>query len=322
MARLLQPPASASPDEQTTQSKSPIELVFQQHARKTLLGYQQYYTELVSKFTKQEAELKSAHAEQSVELRAKLKLDQAGTDLPAASSVALTLVRTPSLEQALKSLATMESELTAKLAQIEAQKNQTIRLLVESFEKHWSSIAPAPFLIPVTVTLSVPRKGFQCLVSLRSADTLNDVKQSLMKRTEDMGDPIVSFGADFGFSLKRPYAATATATADAKQPVAEKYTNLNVPIMELKIEPGSELQAAGEFTFASERKDPCFSVSFHADMRVDYFRCSDCSLNWLCTPCAKTCHQGHELRPFMVAHKPSYGACYCNRHKGCKIGKK
>ncbi len=103
-------------------------------------------------------------------------------------------------------------------------------------------------------------------------------------------------------------------------------------------------------------KPRCFIASFRKEeeQRVDYFSCSQCALNcqlrrargahsrkqplcmhdrshthtfrhvfcWcsgICKNCASCCHVGHPLQPFMLAHKPTYAACYCNKKRQCMI---
>lgn len=46
-----------------------------------------------------------------------------------------------------------------------------------------------------------------------------------------------------------------------------------------------------------------------------------CVIAGICKSCATSCHVGHALSPFMIAHKPTYAACYCNKKKACLIHK-
>jgi hypothetical protein len=71
-------------------------------------------------------------------------------------------------------------------------------------------------------------------------------------------------------------------------------------------------------------KPRCFMHTYRANdeqQRVDYFKCAPCGLNWLCKNCASTCHSGvgHTVAPFIMGHKPTYAACYCNKKRQCTL---
>jgi hypothetical protein len=72
-------------------------------------------------------------------------------------------------------------------------------------------------------------------------------------------------------------------------------------------------------------KPRCFMHTYRIgdeqQQRVDYFKCAPCGLNWLCKNCAATCHSGagHAVAPFIMGHKPTYAACYCNKKRHCTL---
>lgn len=76
-----------------------------------------------------------------------------------------------------------------------------------------------------------------------------------------------------------------------------------------------------QLKLASEVATECFRTTFvHGSHEVcDYYRCNTCAMKWVCSGCARgPCHagKGHEVVPFALKHKASYGACYCSKRKG------
>ena len=104
-----------------------------------------------------------------------------------------------------------------------------------------------------------------------------------------------------------------------------------------RIGAGWALVVDGPVLLKSEEVKPCFAVEFaqhhkgedgkgdgNAQQRVDYFRCGECNLNWLCAACATHCHsQCRDVKPFMLNHLPTWACCYCSKKRsrlGCKLG--
>lgn len=107
-----------------------------------------------------------------------------------------------------------------------------------------------------------------------------------------------------------------------------------------RIGAGLALVVDGAVLLASEEVKPCFAVEFahqqhqqeggsragagSEQQRVDYFRCGECGLNWVCAACATHCHsQCRDVKPFMLNHLPTWACCYCSKKKsrlGCKLG--
>ncbi len=76
--------------------------------------------------------------------------------------------------------------------------------------------------------------------------------------------------------------------------------------------------------FARDIAVCCFAQEFKKgeNQRVDYFKCSQCNINWICKNCAETCHKGHPIATYMLKFQPSYGCCYCStKTDNCKIKK-
>lgn len=141
-------------------------------------------------------------------------------------------------------------------------------------------------------------------------------------------------------------AAASPATAQGQPPRQQAQTQH--PISEAtqtifsqspggRVGAGWALVVDGPVLLASEEVKPCFAVEFaqHQEggsgkgggvgqQRVDYFRCGECNLNWLCAACAAHCHaQCRDVKPFMLNHLPTWACCYCSKKRsrlGCKLG--
>merc|ERR1712176_861657 len=106
--------------------------------------------------------------------------------------------------------------------------------------------------------------------------------------------------------------------------MGEEINNEKISVSELKLKQGTEIHVTGNVMFKSSAPKKCFTCTYKKgeEQRVDYYQCKDCKFNWICKPCTEGCHKGHQLVPFMLNHKPSYGCCYCPRKRTCKIENK
>eukprot|EP00500_Bicosoecida_sp_ms1_P013686 CAMPEP_0203826486 /NCGR_PEP_ID=MMETSP0115-20131106/56735_1 /ASSEMBLY_ACC=CAM_ASM_000227 /TAXON_ID=33651 /ORGANISM="Bicosoecid sp, Strain ms1" /LENGTH=121 /DNA_ID=CAMNT_0050735533 /DNA_START=14 /DNA_END=376 /DNA_ORIENTATION=- len=84
-----------------------------------------------------------------------------------------------------------------------------------------------------------------------------------------------------------------------------------------RLPPRCEIVLQGAVVLASDKPALCFASTFvkGAGHVQDYFSCKTCRFNWICEACSASCHAGHEVVPYIQAHKPSYGCCYCKKKK-------
>lgn len=139
-------------------------------------------------------------------------------------------------------------------------------------------------------------------------------------------------------------AAPTTAQGQSPQPQAQAHHPIREATQTIfsqspggRIGAGWALVVDGPVLLASEEVKPCFAVEFaqqhkggdgkgdgNAQQRVDYFRCGECNLNWLCAACATHCHsQCGDVKAFMLNHLPTWACCYCSKKRsrlGCKLG--
>lgn len=165
----------------------------------------------------------------------------------------------------------------------------------------------------MTVDLTIPGKDlvFKKVV-LRQTDLLGDLQEIIQNKFKEKGDPVDTFGDSF-FTFQR-----LKEDGLLEQVILQ---DLHKPIREYDIPQGTTLELRGEFKLKSDRPKQCFSATFEKgkDMTMDYFSCKDCKFNWVCKPCAESCHKGHTIVEYIANHKPSWNCCYCVKHKKCII---
>lgn len=146
-------------------------------------------------------------------------------------------------------------------------------------------------------------------------------------------DEVRGFGPGMRIYLQA-LSATRTFAGEAAQP-PETHHPISSPTQTVfsqspggRIGAGWALVVDGSVLLASEEVKPCFAREFgqpgkEPGERVDYFRCGECKLNWLCAACATHCHRAcRDVKPFSLNHLPSWGCCYCNKKRariGCKL---
>jgi hypothetical protein len=308
--------------------QSPVESVFQKHARKSLLAYEEYYESLVASTNKKKAELKqkvsgeldkiqgALHAEFKVaEMLEDYQKHAAEDEMPVPLQPGM-LSRSSSEEAAVNRAKELCKDYKDTLRRLDEDLAHCVDLLVKSYDTYMSSIAPSPFLVPIPLTLRLANKKLFFDVSLRSTTIIRDLRDLLKEKTSSVGNGIVDFGPDSWIGIRRK-GAVADADKDLERVVDERVT-----LHELKVDPGSDIVLCGAVRLAKDAAPVCFSVTYEPGAEVDYLHCKTCKLNWICAPCADACHSGHVLLPFRKAHKPSYACCYCVKKKLCKIQNK
>lgn len=314
---------------------SPIEKIFHKHARISLLSYEEYYQDLLRKFETQRMTLTMKMNAQMEELCARLRVankigsveneNEHNNELTPPPPPLLT--RSASKETIYCEMETLKKTLQQDLEDLQNRFDRSVSLIVDAYDKYMGSLAPSPSLLPIKVSITVPRKNM-CIkeCALPRTSTLSDVRGLLIKHATEMGDPLVSFGSDFYFQLKRPLGGPSeedekeNVQVDEGVPIGDLKLE-HVPIGDLKLEHGTEIVCQGSIVFNSDKAPQCFTITYDKanPSRVDYYRCQDCGFNWICSVCAIHCHKSHRLVSFMMDHKPSYACCYCPRKKKCCI---
>ena len=86
---------------------------------------------------------------------------------------------------------------------------------------------------------------------------------------------------------------------------------------------GSLIEFSGNILFKSDEPLKCVTLRYKKDdpeeTKFNYYSCRTCGINWVCEWCTKGCHEGHDLLPFMMDHRPTWACCYCVKKGCCKI---
>jgi len=268
---------------------SPIETVFHKYMKKSLLEYENYYSEMKHKFEGNSKEIKETYDNK--------------------------------MNKAKKKYQNRENVLNSKLAKytkiceekqqaLAASFNTAVSLLQDSYENYMKDFAPAPQLLPVTVTVVVPKKKYRMKLTIKPTDNARDVKAALQLDMANTGDQITAFSNDNFFTIFRPLGSKGEETAVYDE---------NRPLIQYKIEPGSELILQGDLKLKSDMPKECLTANFEKDMVMDYFTCRDCKFNWICKTCAQNCHAGHDTVIYIAKHNPTWACCYCVKNNKCKI---
>jgi len=207
-----------------------------------------------------------------------------------------------------------KKECDSKLEELDKGFQESTALVLQSYDEYMNKFAPVPEYLPVTVTVQVPSKNIQFPnIVVYPTDTIVQVRDQIIQKMAKKGDPVISYdGAN---------VMVLVNSATGSEIVIDKET---VPIVQYRPDPGSILVLKGNLVCKSDTPKECFKNIFVKDkgMRMDYYTCKQCKLNWLCKSCAETCHKDHGVVEYIVNHLPTWGCCYCTKTGLCKLSQK
>eukprot|EP01016_Furgasonia_blochmanni_P000880 TRINITY_DN1028_c0_g1_i1.p1 TRINITY_DN1028_c0_g1~~TRINITY_DN1028_c0_g1_i1.p1 ORF type:complete len:336 (-),score=29.44 TRINITY_DN1028_c0_g1_i1:45-1052(-) len=189
-------------------------------------------------------------------------------------------------------------------------------------------------ILELRISVSIPHRNYMHPNILLKPETSISVLWGTIKENlRKLADPIVNRG-DIRFCFAEPAILDNVKKFLDEEPSSRFHLDnigelirrgcivcdVQSPqiIAELGIAQGSRVFLLGEFLMQSEIQPECISYSFEGPVNVDYYSCEDCKVNWVCTNCAKYCHQGHKLVMYMKDHTASSGLCYCYSKNLCK----
>jgi len=268
---------------------SPIEELFHRHMKKSLTAYEEYYKNLHTKHEKNIGKLKTEYAEKM----AKVQSDK-------------------------DKIIALQAECEVRIKDLNEGFEATNQLLLSSYDKHMIEFAPSPALLPVPVSIIIPSKDIRFnKIILNSNDTVKDLREVLKERLASIGNPLAGYSPSNIFVLIR-------RTSDDK-PGEEIVLMEDRPIVQYKVEPGSDIALKGDVQLTGDIPKQCFTQAYdkaNNAQKMDYYTCKDCKFNWICKPCMETCHKGHQVSVYILDHRPSWACCYCVKNGKCKIVKK
>jgi len=220
-----------------------------------------------------------------------------------------------------------------KVKVMEENFEKTVQLLLASYEKYLQDNLPQPSFLPVTVSIRVESKSIRFdNITVKPTDCIRDLKEILVAKFEELKNPITApFSPNNIFVLLRPFDKGLHKGKEDAMDIDAAYGNLNPdvvvlmdetkPIMQFKVQPGSEFVLKGEIHLLSDKPKQCFIAMFKKgqSLTMNYYTCKDCKLNWICENCAENCHKGHKITQYIMNHVPTWACCYCVKYKTCKI---
>eukprot|EP00903_Cladosiphon_okamuranus_P021480 g19746.t1 len=332
-----------TPPPRTTRSAptelSPVEAILVNRMREAFLGYQSYYDR---ERATHESEIRGLTAQL---LAARQREEMDGTGATTA----------PPAEARARTVAALEGAIEDSRARFKAG----MEALLQDFDEHAKNATPPPSLLPSTVTVILASRGVRLNTKVLPTDFPENIYAKVRAHYLAAGDEVREFGANAQLYLQSlsstavgggsggNTAAAAPTTAQGQSPQPQAQTHH--PIREARQtifsqSPGGRIGAGwalvvdGPILLASEEVKPCFAVEFAQlhkggdgkgggdpqQRAVDFFRCGECNLNWLCAACATHCHsQCRDVKPFILNHRPTWGCCYCSKKRsrlGCKLG--
>eukprot|EP01114_Cavostelium_apophysatum_P021397 TRINITY_DN7451_c0_g1_i1.p1 TRINITY_DN7451_c0_g1~~TRINITY_DN7451_c0_g1_i1.p1 ORF type:complete len:397 (+),score=74.08 TRINITY_DN7451_c0_g1_i1:84-1274(+) len=270
---------------------SPIEEVFHRSMKKSLADYEEFYQDSQSKYRKTCDATKEAFRKRSEGIKDEKEIER------------------------------LTRECDQRIKELDEAFQHSVGLLVSSYESYLQSAVPPPSFLPVTVSILIPSKSMAFhRVVLKPTDTGLDVKAIIEKKINETGDLFTGFNPSNRLVLRRMLVGQ-----DGKQeevPIGDE----RLPLGHLQIQQGDQILVKGNIQQKSDLPKECFgSMPFVKDQSImDYYTCKECKYNWICKPCAETCHKGHTLTEFFLKHKPTWACCYCKKNAkngSCSLNK-
>lgn len=199
-------------------------------------------------------------------------------------------------------------ETNAKLRELDEAFNTSCQMIVDSYDRHMKSISPSPDLLPLRLFLKVPKKNVIMDVYIPRTHTAFDLKQLIIEHFLSKGDQVIQI-SEGNFILHNNFKEDSISTLGQG------------PIGSYEIVSGNTIFFDGEIILKSDEPKECFTKGFikATGMKTNYYSCTSCATNWICEPCAQSCHSGHSISSSVPNHEPTWACCYCVKKGLCKI---
>mmetsp|Transcript_22138 Transcript_22138/g.66493 ORF Transcript_22138/g.66493 Transcript_22138/m.66493 type:complete len:366 (-) Transcript_22138:1617-2714(-) len=183
-------------------------------------------------------------------------------------------------------------------------------LLVQALDDYLAEFLPAPNLVPVAVSVTVPSLGRDIAgLVVRPGDGVLGVMSWVLDRLREDGVEAVGWADGATLHLRNPGAEAALLDHGA------------VLQLGARVLPGAAFIVEGDVMREADLPAACIRHTFDkaSPTPQDYWTCNTCSMNWVCVGCRRKCHAGHDLVPFLQQHTPSWGCCYCKKKGVCQL---
>lgn len=296
---------------------SPVEQVFHKHMKRSLLTYEEYYKDLHAKYEASRAiirrQLSAALQERSTKFAKEKKRIEKGSS---SRTLEAAKTRNDRKVQALK------DKFEGELQSMESSFKNSVDLLIEQYEDYMEGFMPTREFLPVVVNVTFESREEPLVVrnvKLSRTDSVKDLRVLVERRLAEMGNPIHSWGSDLLFILRLPFAASPDDSTQTEYREEVVIMDELRPVVQYQAIQGSDIIVRGNILLQSDKPKACFTITYKKGAAVDYYRCNDCKINWVCKECVSGCHAGHSISEYIMGHKPSWNCCYCVKRKKCKI---
>ena len=199
-----------------------------------------------------------------------------------------------------------------------------IESVIMSLKNYLSNLPTSPLSLPISTKIIVTSKNKTINnVNLARTDKVAKLFTIVEKYFKDSGDEVVSFNSCY-FKVHRRQFET-----DINGELKEKDESLILAnredlFLSLEIVSGETIYLVGNLSLKSEQPKNCITYQYKEGIVVDYFTCTTCNKNWVCSECIKNCHVGHQSNIFKKDHKTTWACCYCfkGNPKACNLKNK
>eukprot|EP00038_Savillea_parva_P013439 m.8353 g.8353 ORF g.8353 m.8353 type:complete len:403 (+) comp2527_c0_seq1:58-1266(+) len=190
--------------------------------------------------------------------------------------------------------------------------------LIATLDTYLAQHLPSPNLLPVVVSVHLPARAMVLQgLTVKPGTTGREVKEWLLERLRsDHGMEAKGYTAETKLVLHGP--GTAVEEGGGEGVAIEDDTMMQLSV---RVLPGASIHVDGNIIVVSEQPPACLRYTFNkaAPTPQDFWTCTTCDLNWVCAGCRRACHVGHDLKPYLQQHTPSWGCCYCRKKGACQL---
>lgn len=285
---------------------SAVESVLHTHLRESLSLHEQYHQELMQQYA-----------------NALAKIDQDSQQ--AERQVIQEFPHDPDGPERRAKLKEIEDIAKEKREKLNTKFTFTIQLLTDSYDRYLTQQIPKhPSTLPVTATFKVPSKKFtEVGVIIQPDESMENLCSRLYRLMEERNCNIVSFPPpnEMTMEIFQPFDAAIDDDCVPNDNRGIPVTMDTIPVLQHSMKPGAEIHFSGNIVFESDLPKTCFAIMYKPGKNqvMDYYRCVQCGINWVCQPCTEVCHAGHEFIPYISKHKPTWACCYCPKKNKCTL---
>ncbi|XP_041371626.1 uncharacterized protein LOC121385151 [Gigantopelta aegis] len=288
---------------------SPVEQVLKKHLKQSLAAHENYFLGLKNDFAKRK---------HFWEQQLQRSLDT------------LQLEGLPPADISEKSDA-LEKSFQEKCATLSEELDRCNAFVADAYDRYLQSHIPSLEILPVSVSVLIVEKNIRIPdLIFQPVDCLNVIQGAVERTLQERGDPVLRWDYSGRIILVGPLsrcnqtelAAVLSGPIDPDMyPDVHQVTWQTKPIIQFGMKPGTEIVLIQCLKCESDMPKVCFVEQYktQGSHPVDYFSCTQCGFNWICRSCIQICHQGHDTKPYVMNHKPTWACCYCPKKKKCHL---